>query len=145
MATTCLSNMKALCTYIWQQITITIDFPKAGDYQQQLQCAKRWQWDDSHIIKVCILYSVQPFEQYYNCGHSRRKLGFLTQMHAKRMEDVIITIWVGSLFHQYKVTTRINFQHLHMLAEISIILGLIFPYRTADQNINTLPTRWFFN
>jgi hypothetical protein len=33
----------ALCTYnIWQQITITMGLPTAENYQQQLQCEKRW-------------------------------------------------------------------------------------------------------
>lgn len=84
----CNASNNALCTYdIWQQIAITMDLPTAEDYEGQLESAKRWHWHDSHIIKRSLYCRVQPFEQYYSCGHSRKTPGLLTQMNAKWMED----------------------------------------------------------
>jgi hypothetical protein len=107
----CKASNSALCTYnIWQQTAITMDLPTAEYFEGQLESAKRQHWDDSHRIKRSVYCRVQPFEQYYNCGHSRRKPGHLTQMHAKWMEDapaqcemaryVIYTkLLIDSVFH----------------------------------------------
>jgi hypothetical protein len=84
----CKASNNAWCIYdIWQQIAITMDLPTAADYDRKLESAKRWHWYDSHIIKRSVYCRVQSFEQYYICGHSRRKPGLLIQMHAKWMED----------------------------------------------------------